>query len=116
MKFNPALLTSLHDQTPVPDDLRSCLNARGLYSTMQFVLRLSPAVHRAIADTPTGIYTLRDLSLEQIESFSTLLHETIHWWQHIGSTSGFLLSLSYPVSASPAPWLSGPRNKIHWSD
>jgi len=30
---------------------------------------------------------------------STLLHETVHWWQHIGSTYGFILSLNYPVQS-----------------
>jgi hypothetical protein len=30
---------------------------------------------------------------------STYLHETVHWWQHIGSTYGFILSLNYPVQS-----------------
>jgi hypothetical protein len=28
---------------------------------------------------------------------STYLHETVHWWQHIGSTYGLLFSLNFPV-------------------
>lgn len=31
--------------------------------------------------------------------FSTHLHEYIHWWQHIGTTSGFIYGLSVPVQA-----------------
>ena len=30
---------------------------------------------------------------------SSLLHETVHRWQHIGSTYGFILSLNYPVQS-----------------
>ena len=31
--------------------------------------------------------------------FSTHLHEYIHWWQHIGTTSGFIYGLSISVQA-----------------
>ncbi|WP_459949100.1 hypothetical protein [Denitratisoma sp. agr-D3] len=40
-----------------------------------------------------------ELSEEQFFAFSTYLHENIHWWQHIGSTTGFLLSLIYPAQS-----------------
>jgi hypothetical protein len=36
---------------------------------------------------------------DSLRAYSTYLHETIHWWQHIGSTTGLLLSLSYPGQA-----------------
>jgi hypothetical protein len=39
------------------------------------------------------------LTGEQVLAFSTYMHETIHWWQHIGSTSGLMLSLFYPAQA-----------------
>jgi hypothetical protein len=38
---------------------------------------------------------LGDLPPDAIQAFSTYLHETAHWWQHVGSTSGLLFSLSY---------------------
>ena len=85
-------------QFPVPASLNACLNARGLYNSFQFVLRLSPEIHRRIAHLPTGI-TTRPVDPETIQAFSTYLHETIHWWQHIGSTMGLLLSLTYPAQA-----------------
>lgn len=44
-----------------------------------------------------GITTNGTLGFEGAQAMSTLLHETIHWWQHIGSTYGFLLSLNYQV-------------------
>jgi hypothetical protein len=34
-----------------------------------------------------------------MEAMSTYLHETIHWWQHVGNTAGLFLSLTYPVQA-----------------
>jgi hypothetical protein len=99
VQLNPTLLTPFHDDAPFPPDLRSCLNDHGRYSTVQFVLRLSRKVHRLVEETPAGIYTGRELSPDHVQAFSTYLHETIHWWQHIGSTAGFMLSLSHPVQS-----------------
>lgn len=75
------------------------LRGRGLYSTLQFVLRLSPLVHRKLASLPSGVVTTRSLDLEGVEAFSTYLHETVHWWQHIGSTYGLMLSMTHPAQA-----------------
>ena len=99
MKFDRSLLTTLDENAGVPEDLRSCLNAHGLYSTLRFVLRLSQRIHRILAATPTGIYEGSQIYFEQVQAFSTLLHETVHWWQHIGSTAGLMLSLSHPVQS-----------------
>lgn len=81
-----------------PVDLNACLNAHGLYNPIQFVLRLSPEVHRKIAEMPEGIVT-GGIDFDSMRAYSTYLHETIHWWQHIGSTAGLMLSLSYPAQA-----------------
>ena len=99
MKPNRSLVTTLEESAAFPEDFRSCINAHGLYSTLQFVLRLSPEVHRILGATPPGIYTGSQISFEQVLAFSTYLHETIHWWQHIGSTAGLMLSLSHPVQS-----------------
>jgi hypothetical protein len=82
-----------------PENLYSCWNARGLYSPMQFVMRLRPDVHRALTQAPSGLVKGGELSDEQILAFSTYLHETVHWWQHVGTTSGILLSLLFPAQA-----------------
>jgi hypothetical protein len=66
---------------------------------MQFVLRLSPEVHRKISQLPTGIIARGDVDFDGLQAFSTYLHETIHWWQHVGTTTGLMLSLSYPAQA-----------------
>lgn len=78
------------------EDYKSCLNARGLYDSMQFVLRLRPDLHAILDQVETGIAYSGDYDFEVIQAFSTYFHETIHWWQHIGSISGLILSLSYP--------------------
>lgn len=75
------------------------LEARGLYSTFQFVLRLSPIVHRKLASISDGITHSGMPDFEGLQAFSTYLHETIHWWQHIGSTYGLMMSMTYPAQA-----------------
>lgn len=32
-----------------------------------------------------------------VQAYSTYLHETLHWWQHVGSSAGLILSLAYPA-------------------
>ncbi len=83
----------------LPTELYSCWNARGLYSPLQFVLRLRPDVHRALESIPSGWHSASDLSVDQLYAASTYLHETIHWWQHVGSSVGLSLSLLYPAQA-----------------
>ena len=84
------------DRAPAhPADLNACLNSHGLFNPMQFVLRLSPEVHRKIDALQPASASGR-IDFEGLRAFSTYVHETIHWWQHIGSTTGLMLSLSYP--------------------
>ncbi len=72
------------------------LDAHGSYTTEHFVLRLSPKAHKlvdALTRKETDGYDPSDL----IQAYSTYLHETIHWWQHVGSSAGLILSLAYPA-------------------
>ncbi|MBB3819820.1 hypothetical protein FHT03_003011 [Xanthomonas arboricola] len=71
---------------------------RGLYSTFEFVLRLSQPIHQRLAALPSGISAAQH-SFEDVEAMSVFLHETVHWWQHVGSTYGLLLSMTYPAEA-----------------
>jgi len=99
MEFSSALLiadAALHSSNPA---FHATTKAHGLYNTQQFVLRLSPAVHKTLSSLPSGIVSNDEIGLEGAQAMSTYLHETIHWWQHIGSTYGFILSLNYPVQA-----------------
>lgn len=96
--LNKLLLLS-DDACTAPQELYSCWNVRGLYSPLQFVLRLRPDIHRALSTSPVGVIARGQLSDEQVLAFSTYLHETIHWWQHVGSTTGLMLSLIYPAQS-----------------
>lgn len=93
MLLNANLLNSAGD----PDELRATLNAHGLYNSRHFVLRLSPEVHRKLAKIPDGVHIRTGSNFEETQAWSTYLHETIHWWQHIGTTTGLMLSLVYPA-------------------
>ena len=73
----------------------AALNAHGMYETMRFVLRLSPRNHELVGSIPLDGLKSSEISPELLRAYSTYLHETVHWWQHVGSTSGLLLSLSY---------------------
>jgi hypothetical protein len=75
-------------------DFESSLNgtsSRGTYNPMQFVIRLRDDIHKALNQS--------EMNYEKVQAFSTVMHENIHWWQHVGSHIGFLTSLSYPALA-----------------
>lgn len=59
----------------------------GLYSQDQFALKLREDIK--IELDKEGI------SPKKINASSTSIHETTHWWQHIGSNFGFIYSMSY---------------------
>jgi hypothetical protein len=88
--------TSLGDIAPATT-FNATLNAHGVYDGLRYVVRLSPLVHETINSLPNGIRFSSETTFEQAQAFSTYLHETIHWWQHTGSTAGLLLSLSHPA-------------------
>ena len=98
LKLNLSLLDSDLPEEVTPADLNACQNGRGCYSPLQFVLRLSPEVHRQLASLPSGIVR-GNADSDSLQAFSTYLHETVHWWQHIGSTAGFMRSMSYPAQS-----------------
>lgn len=93
--LNPVLTDPLHDFIRADPSFEAALDVHGKYETMRFVLSLSPRNHELMEGIETGIYDLGQLSPEALQAYSTYLHETVHWWQHVGSTSGLMLSLSY---------------------
>lgn len=95
MKLKKELLLTDELEYEYGDNFEDCLNAHGLYSATRFVVRLSPVNHEYIDKINEGNFV--DLSPEAVQAYSTYLHETIHWWQHIGSTIGLIMSLSYPA-------------------
>tara|TARA_R100001244_G_scaffold20643_13_gene21837 strand:- start:3026 stop:4681 length:1656 start_codon:yes stop_codon:yes gene_type:complete len=91
-RLDPHLL----DPVSTPGVFNATLNFHGTYTTEHFVLRLSPRVHElvdAITKRETDGHDMADL----IQAYSVYLHETIHWWQHMGSSAGLMLSLAYPA-------------------
>ena len=99
MNIDHSLLATFEERASAPEELHACINAHGLYNRVQFVLRLSPEVHRQLSGLSLQLVNTSQVTFEQVQAFSTLLHETIHWWQHIGSTAGLMLSLSRPVQS-----------------
>ena len=99
MNLEQALLTTFDERDNVSTDLHACINSHGLYNRVQYVVRLSPEIHRRLHNVTPQITNSSQTTFDQVQAFSTLLHETIHWWQHIGSTAGLLLSLSNPVQS-----------------
>jgi len=96
MRLNPNLLSSVPGFPYNPDDLYAVLNAHGLYNSRHFVLRLLPEVHRKLSKF-SDVKFRTNVDFDTAQAMSTYLHETIHWWQHIGSTTGLMLSLIFSV-------------------
>jgi hypothetical protein len=94
-EFEPELLDTSRGEIRPETTFNASLNAHGVYDSLRFVVRLAPRVHETINALPNGIRFSNETTFEQSQAFSTYLHETIHWWQHAGSTAGFLLSLSH---------------------
>ena len=80
-----------------PEIFNAVISSHGLYNSEQFVLRLSPKNHALIANITSESFDPADVDDATIQAYSTYIHETIHWWQHIGSTTGLVLSLCYPL-------------------
>lgn len=93
--LDSTLTDPLQDFMRADPSFDAALDVHGKYETMRFVLSLSPRNHELMEGFETGIYDLGQISPDALQAYSTYLHETVHWWQHVGSTSGLMLSLSY---------------------
>lgn len=91
-ELDPALVNPISD----PTVFAATLDGHGSYTTEHFVLRLSPRAHELV-DALTRQETDGYEGAELVQAYSTYLHETIHWWQHVGSSAGLILSLAYPA-------------------
>jgi hypothetical protein len=82
----------------LPDELYASPGQKGSYNPLHFVVRLKPEFLSQL-DSAQSPYVLAsdESSFALASAFSTFFHETIHWWQHIGSTTGFMLSMAYPA-------------------
>ena len=80
-----------------PADPYSAGAARGVYNPLQYTVRLRPDLYNLLNEAERTEQFARLGSSPVLSAMSTYLHETIHWWQHVGSTAGLLLSLGYPA-------------------
>jgi len=97
IQLSHALLDTSSRADASKAELSSCWNSLGLYHSTQYVLRLSHSVHKLV-DSATQKKN-KNITWEEIQAFSTYLHETVHWWQFIGSSMGFIMSMCYPAEA-----------------
>lgn len=96
MYLDSALLNYEGRSWMLPTHLYSASAVRGLYNPMQFVVRVDSSLQPLLREGRPGPYRLSEVGSVVTFAMSTYLHETIHWWQHIGSTVGLMLSLGYP--------------------
>ncbi|MBY3526776.1 hypothetical protein HFN72_12560 [Rhizobium laguerreae] len=95
VQLQHALIDPISDQREGATTFEACLNAHGMYETMRFALRLSPRNHELMELVEAGEVDPANPSPEVLQAYSTYIHETVHWWQHVGSVSGLVYSLSY---------------------
>ena len=69
----------------------------GSYNRLNFEVRLDPNLRTSLNAVQPGAQIATDFDWRTLEAFAVFFHETIHWWQHIGSTNGLLLSFAYPA-------------------
>jgi len=96
IELNPHLLLSSEFAEELSSSPINGTKARGVYNPMQFVLRLREDVHKQLEEINPGVSS-GSISDDQIQAFSTYLHETIHWWQHVGSNFVLISSLKFPA-------------------
>jgi len=95
--LNPDLLFSEEYSDFLNDTPINGSTINGTYNPMQFVLRLSKDIHLTLKYIKPGIRYSSELTSNQVQAFSSFMHENIHWWQHVGSNFGFISSLMFPV-------------------
>ncbi|WP_264970935.1 hypothetical protein, partial [Klebsiella variicola] len=71
-------------------------NILGTYTTEDFTIRLAYYIHEKLEKLNSGVIKYSNIDDETLQAYSTFLHETVHWRQHIGSISGFILSMVSP--------------------
>ncbi|EGD5120678.1 hypothetical protein [Escherichia coli] len=78
-------------------ELEKYNNVLGTYNTDDFTIRLAYYIHEKLDHLNAGVINGSDIDDETLQAYSTFLHETIHWRQHIGSIAGFILSMKTPA-------------------
>ena len=71
MNIDHSLLATFEERASAPEELHACINAHGLYNRVQFVLRLSPEVHRQLSGLSLQLVNTSQVTFEQVQAFST---------------------------------------------
>lgn len=85
-----------YEHWTIADDLYSSSKARGTFNPLHFLVHLREHDHTLLQRVTDQILS-ENTDDALINAFSIYFHETIHWWQHVGSTLGFMLSLKHPA-------------------
>ena len=99
----------LRESRPVVEgnfDSATYLSVRGLYNSMQFVLRLHPDIHEILETTPAGIVKSGDITYESFQAFSTYLMSNIGF---LFSSQGLFFSriADQNQRLEPIPFIAG---------
>lgn len=70
--------------------------AMGIFDPMNLVVKLDADIAASLA-TPGGGVHLANSSDPRTIPAAVNFHETVHWWQHAGTTSGLLCALAVPL-------------------
>lgn len=97
LKMNNLLLSNnIYSEFSLTSQSEQYNNNLGTYNTDDFTIRLAYYIHEKLDNLTSGITNSHELDDDTLQAYSTFLHETIHWRQHIGSISGFILSMMTP--------------------
>lgn len=100
MNLEGVLVESDDEMTPLSSGHGAPnLEALGSYNTLDFVVRLRPDLHRVLESQGGKLAMRGNVSWDMAQAFSTYIHETIHWWQHVGTSAGLMLSFLQPAHA-----------------
>lgn len=97
-------MNDYYEQTRVPAYNSNMPNAQnaGRFDPLLSVVQLSPAVSEALGTQDGALPNIGCEAAGSIgtRAYATSLHETIHWWQHIGSSVGLLSGLTTAAQAA----------------
>lgn len=71
----------------------------GSYNRLNFEVRLESDLRAVLDGISSGLHIAKALPQGATLAFGVYFHETIHWWQHIGTTTGLMLSFAYPAQS-----------------
>jgi hypothetical protein len=91
----------------------------GIFDPMNLVCKLDASISEPLQRE--GLIHETNKRSPEAFAFATLLHETVHWWQYVGTSSGIIAALTIPLQTHVIrqPLLELvqgeiPQKPIHW--